>query len=175
MKSVSDLSDEELQRLARQLVDEATTRSIPIKGTAPIYPKKITSGIVSALIKVRQAVGEKNMNDVHKTKDMKLDTSESSNFSTLRQAGLIARVVDDNDKAIRGRWLITNRGGAFLRGDLAIPIRVHTMNNHPIKIQPKEELVKITDITDQPRFDDYWDHRAAADMSLVAGHQTTLI
>lgn len=175
MKSVQELTDDDLLRLSRQLVDEATTRGIPIKGTSPIYGKRITPGIVSALIKVRKAIGEKNVNDVHKTEDMELNRSESSNFSTLRQAGLIARVLDANDNPIRGRWLLTSRGGAFLRGELAIPKRVWTMNNHPIKNQPEEELVKITDITDQPRFDDYWDHRANTDLSLVADRQMSLI
>lgn len=122
----------------------------------PIYSHNITSGIIAALIKVRRAVEAKGVNDIHNRKDMdctpyELTKTEAANFTMLRYHGLVAKVMDDSGKHLAGRWLITRRGGAFLRGEQSIPRTVMVQNNRVVG--HGQERVYISDIVGTtPRF-----------------------
>lgn len=111
---LADLTDAEFDAWVEKMTMEGERRGIVIKGTAPVYEKNMGGPVLTALLKVQRKVWELNRNAVHKTRDLELTTSESSNFSTLRQAGLIAQVTDEEGKDCRGFWLITKKGGQFL-------------------------------------------------------------
>lgn len=118
--------------------------------------KRLSAGNVGALVKLRQAVGEQNRNDIHIAQELDLTYSERANFSTLRQHGLVAHVKDEQGNRISGRWLITSRGGAFLRGELRVPARVQTMNNHVV--DHDDQYVSVSEVLgSQPRFDDHFE------------------
>lgn len=54
--------------------------------------------------------------------------SKYNNFQKLRYHGLIHH-VRKNGQIVRGRWLITRNGWAFLRGEIQLPKYVFVANN----------------------------------------------
>lgn len=92
----------------------------------------LLAGHVSALLKLRRAVLHFRKNEIHIRKQMhtvrgkcpfRLSYDEINNFTKLRYHGLAAKA----DR--RGYWLLTTRGGQFLRGELSIPETVITFAN----------------------------------------------
>lgn len=74
---------------------------------------------------------DNNKNDFKK-RDLGLSEMSQSaygNFGRLRYHGLITPVRGEDGKRIKGRWLITRNGWAFLRGTLNIPKFVLVKNN----------------------------------------------
>lgn len=101
----------------------------------------ITPGLVGCLIKAIEYV-KKNGNHFNLQKDLNLSKTEYNNFQKLRFHGLIAH---SGDKV--GYWLITKRGGAFLRNEVAIPAGVKTFRN---RVEGHtEEMVRISDFKNQ--------------------------
>ena len=117
------------------------------------YWHTLTPGMVSALTKFRRAVHQKNANSIHLRHDMdgtdfELERDEWTNFTKLRYHGLAVHHKD----AGKGYWLLTKRGAAFLRNELAVPKRVQTFRNSVIDHDPNK--VMIGDITSEiPRFE----------------------
>jgi len=88
----------------------------------------LSPGIVSGLIRAIQFVHTNKKNQFHLQKDLtNLTKNEYNNFQKLRFHGLIAHVPNKS-----GYWLITKRGGQFLRGEIAIPDQVQTFRNNVI-------------------------------------------
>jgi predicted transcriptional regulator len=77
-------------------------------------------------------------------KDLSLTKNDYNNFQKLRYHGLVAKV-----KAKAGYWLITKRGGQFLRNEIAIPAGVKTFRNHVEEDGHTKETVRITDFKDR--------------------------
>ena len=96
----------------------------------------LNPGLVSVLIKCIQFVHDHNKNEFHLQRDLHLSVNEFSNFTKLRFHALVAKV--DNKP---GFWLITARGGQFLRGEIAVPHRVKTFRNRVLEHSP--ELIHI--------------------------------
>jgi len=108
----------------------------------------LTPGLVSVLIKAIIYVKKTKKNKFH-YKDLNLNYSEASNLQKLRFHGLIAHY--DKDKKRNGEWLITTRGGEFLRGEISIPKQVKIFRN---KIQEhSEERIHIDQL--KHRFSDF--------------------
>lgn len=55
-----------------------------------------------------------------------------NNWQKLRYHGLIAHVTENGIKQ-RGKWLITNNGWAFLRGDISLPKFIMIGENHIVE------------------------------------------
>ncbi len=98
----------------------------------------LSPGLVSVLIKAVMFVRKNNKNSFHLSKDLNLTKVEYNNAQKLRFHGLITKVKDQN-----GYWLITNRGGSFLRDEMAVPKSVQTFRNKVIG--HSDELVSIRD------------------------------
>jgi hypothetical protein len=97
----------------------------------------MSPGLVGCLIKAIEFV-KINKNHFHLTKDLNLSKTEYNNFQKLRFHGLIAH---SGNKA--GYWLITKRGGSFLRDEIEIPDGVKTFRN---KVEGhSEKMIKISD------------------------------
>lgn len=96
------------------------------------YWYKITPGLVDILLIMLDYVHEKNEN-IFTWKEVRdrLKAFQYTQQTKLRFHGLIANVKDENG-VHTGQWLITSRAADFLRGDIAIPERVQTMNNKVI-------------------------------------------
>ena len=69
-------------------------------------------------------------------------------FGALRFHGLIAKMKDDDGKVIKGDWIITRRGWAFLRGDDAGRINkfVYMQDNHIRDDLERGPLVSLVDV-----------------------------
>lgn len=68
-----------------------------------------------------------------KKKDIGLETlgqAAYGNFTRLRYHGLITPLRDDAGNRIKGKWIITRNGWAFLRGEKDIHKYVLVKNNH---------------------------------------------
>lgn len=102
------------------------------------YWHSLTSGLVGDLIKAIEFVRTNNKNCFHLAKDLQLTKSQYNNFQKLRFHALVAK---DKDHKEAGYWLITKRGGQFLRGEVEVPRRVQTFRNSVI--EHSDELVSI--------------------------------
>lgn len=91
------------------------------------YFHTLTPGLVRVLIKIITAVHKKGKNSVHLQRDMELTKTEYANAQKLRFHGLIAHADPNNKNS--GLWLVSAKGGAFLRGEISVPKRVKTFRN----------------------------------------------
>ena len=78
-----------------------------------------------------QFVHEANRNRFHLQKDLTLTHSEFTNFQKLRFHALVAKTDDE------GYWLITARGGQFLRGEVPVSKTVSTFRNKVVGHSPE--------------------------------------
>lgn len=81
------------------------------------------------------------------------------NFQKLRYHGLIAPIRDENGKKLKGQWLITRNGWAFVRGEIELSKFVLVANNHirersEKKVSLREVNAQVLEI--QTRFE-YFD------------------
>lgn len=102
------------------------------------YWHSLTSGLVGDLIKAIEFVKKNNKNSFHLANDLQLSKSEYNNFQKLRFHALIAKDKNSEDG---GHWLITKRGGQFLRGEISVPKRVQTFRNEVI--DHSEEVISF--------------------------------
>jgi hypothetical protein len=99
----------------------------------------LNPGLISILIKCIQFVHEHQKNQFHLQQDLHLSVNEFSNFTKLRFHALVAKV-----EGKPGFWLITARGGQFLRGEIAVPLRVKTFRNRVL--EHSKELIDINEL-----------------------------
>ena len=176
MTAISELSDEQFKEWAGKMIAEAIERGIPVKGTGKISTKRVGEGNLGALVKMRRRIAELNRNDIDIARDIDLTYAERANFSTLRQYGLVAKVLSAKGRPIAARWLLTPLGAKFLRGQATVPKRIKVMNNHRVKRLEGPERVDIKQaMGQQPAFDDVWDYRMLQDTSMVPDSQASLL
>lgn len=108
------------------------------------WEHRLTPGLVNILMKFANQVKQSHKNDVHVRQDIGLTAPEFNNFQKLRYFGLVAKLRDDDDNHVRGHWLLTRRGGSFLRGDEAVHQTVTTFRNKITK--RAEEKVFIWEV-----------------------------
>jgi len=84
---------------------------------------RMTPGLLAILIKAIKFVKRKDKNMFHPDKDLNLSRIEYSNFQKLRFHGLIAK------SGVAGYWVITKKGGKFLRGETRTAVSVVTFRN----------------------------------------------
>ena len=111
------------------------------------YWQPLTGGLVSCLVKAIKYVHTNKKNEFHLSKHLDLSKNQYNNFQKLRFHALVAK-VDDKP----GYWLITKRGGQFLRGEIAVPKKVETFRNEVI--DHSTDQVHINDLKHKiPSFD----------------------
>lgn len=95
------------------------------------YWYRITPGLVDVLIVILEQIRVKNQNSVN-MKELRdhLKPFQYTQSTKLRFHGLIAK--DKVNGKWNGHWLITKRGGEFLRGEISIPQKVQTFRNRVI-------------------------------------------
>lgn len=99
---------------------------------------------MAALHVIETGVNDFTKRDLEDTLHDDLSHSDYANFPKLRYHGLITPGRDKAGNRIKGRWLITRNGWAYLRGELGLPAYVLVQNNS-IKTR-SEMLVKFTDV-----------------------------
>ena len=97
----------------------------------------LTPGLVGVLAKMIQAVHDKDKNEVHLQRDLDLSHNEYANAQKLRYFALIAHV-----EGKRGFWLITVRGGAFLRDEAAVVHKVTTQDNEIVGKSEDKRIIR---------------------------------
>lgn len=127
------------------------------------YWHTLTPGIVSALVKFLKAVRHYGRNDIHIHDEMKaaagapfqLTDHEWNNFTRLRFHGLVAKVHSEENQS--GRWLLTKRGGQFLKGEIDVPLKVKTYRNRVI--DHSADVTRIADFKSKlPSFETDFDY-----------------
>lgn len=89
----------------------------------------LTPGLVNNLVAMIAVVKQKGINQVHLQRELNLSKNEYNNFQKLRYHALIAKCYDRLGNHKPGYWLITDRGGKFLRGEMSVPAKVKTFRN----------------------------------------------
>ena len=150
------------------MLDENKTEYCDCCG-APMrkYTHNLTPGLVTAFIKFVNAVKEKGVNDVHLATEVELTHNEHANFQKLRLFGLVHHADKTNIKS--GRWLITRRGGEFIRAETPVCKQVTTYRNQLDKDFICDKMVWIFDYyrkTDK----EYWQENFDFDVN-----QSTLL
>lgn len=134
---------------------QSSERCLNCNASMKAYWHTLTPGVVSALVKLLKAVHYYGRNSIHIHDEMKmggdpawkLTDFEWNNMTKLRFHGL----AHQDEKAERaGYWLITARGGAFLRGQLVVPKRVLTFRNGVV--DHSKELAHIDDFRNKTPF-----------------------
>jgi len=100
-------------------------------------------------------------NTVFKKTDLlgSLTHTEYANFQKLRYHALIAKAKDENKQNIKGTWLITKRGWAFLAHRELIPSSVWVKDNKVV--EHSEEMVSAQMVwRDAPYFETEFEYRA---------------
>lgn len=106
------------------------------------HKETLNKSLLEGLQRAAKSIVASGVNDfdIHEIVD---DYNLYNNFQKLRYFGLVHHVTDKRSKArIRGHWLITRNGWAFLRGDLNICKWVKIRNNHIIERSPETLSVK---------------------------------
>lgn len=67
-----------------------------------------------------------------------------NNFQKLRYFGMVHHVKDTHGNRVRGHWLITRRGWAFLRGEVEAHKWVTIRGNHIV--ERSHETVSVRDV-----------------------------
>lgn len=88
---------------------------------------RLSPGLVATLVRCIQFVRKSGKNEFHTQRDLRLSHTEACNFTKLRNHGLVAKIKGEGHK-----WLITARGGQFLRGEIAVPVSVKTFRNRTV-------------------------------------------
>src|SRR5690242_20376386 len=88
-----------------------------------VWKHTLTSALVSVLIAAITYVRAHGKNEF-RLQDLGLTVNAHNNAQKLRYHALIAKIDEQP-----GKWLITARGGQFLRGEIAVPMTVHTFRN----------------------------------------------
>jgi len=86
---------------------------------------------VSTLLKIWQAVIEQKENKIN-VSDIGLTQSERLRLTQLRFHALVAKYKTLQGTHVGNMWLITKRGGDFLKGDINVPSYVITWRNKVI-------------------------------------------
>lgn len=121
-----------------------------------VYRHKLSSCLISGLLKFHRAVKAHGRNDLHLRKDVKqpgmpwrLTDDEWTNFTKLRFHGLVAHKKWEGTIQ-RGRWVITTRGADFINNRVKVPDWVKTAGNKVLEgsIGHSQRLVSINDFRD---------------------------
>ncbi len=139
--------------------------------TTKAFIHSLTPGLVSVLVKCVQYVRKVNKNEFH-YKDLNLNYSEASNLQKLRFHALIAHA--DPEKTKSGKWLITKRGGQFLRGEITTHKKVKTFRNQVIG--HSKELIHINSLKGKiPHFEKEFAYEYQRPVGVDIPKQETLI
>lgn len=95
--------------------------------TINIYRYKLNATMADFLLRMRDRVEQSGSNDVD-ISTLAMPYSQHTQMTKLRLHGLIARVKDPDGVQIGNHWLITNKGGDWLRGN-PVPEKVVVFNN----------------------------------------------
>lgn len=117
-----------------------------------IYRYRVNKQVATVLKKMADRVKATNQNVVN-FNDVDLPYRLTSQRTKLRQHGLIAKYKDDAGHHVANTWLITKKGGDFLRG-VAIPEKVVVFDNqvigHDGKMVTIDRLIEDLEINAAP-------------------------
>lgn len=105
------------------------TKKCPHCGASmTVWRHNINIGLVDSLRKMANEIRKTGVNSVNVRTELNLTKVRYNNFQKLRYFGLVHH-VKHNGMSVKGNWLITKRGWAFLRGDIAVSRYILTFRN----------------------------------------------
>lgn len=107
------------------------------------YKETLSKHKLTMLQTVARHVIATGVND-YDLKDMVHNHNDYTNFQKLRFHGLVHHVKDSAGNKVRGHWLITRNGWAFLRGQIELPKYVLVRENSIVERSP--ELIHVKDV-----------------------------
>jgi len=107
------------------------------------YKEVLSKHKLTMLQRAARYIMERRVND-YDLHDMIHEHNDYTNFQKLRFHGLVHHVTDKNGRKVRGHWLITRNGWAFLRGELQLPKFVLVKNNGVVT--RSEETISVRDV-----------------------------
>ncbi len=144
-----------------------TNKCVHCEADLALKVHRLTALHVECLFKLRAAVRHYNRNSIHLRNDMRaegcpfrLSDDSWTNFAALRYFGLAHHAEKDSPRS--GKWLLTERGGAFLQGKIAVPRKVFTFRGHPVDSPEPVKPVHILEYRKElPSFETYYDFKPA--------------
>lgn len=111
----------------QEIADQNDGRCDRCNRVIKIYKYRINKPLAQILMAMREAVEVNGTNEVNFNK-LDIPYSMATQRTKLRLHGLIAKVKDDKGQHKGGMWLITKKGGEFLKGE-PIPEKVVVFDN----------------------------------------------
>jgi hypothetical protein len=134
-----------------------------------IYTYTLDDSDVSALLKMWQYVIEHKENKID-MREVNLNYTERSRTTQLRFHNLITKYKTDDGQHEKSTWLITKRGGEFLRGEEAIPKTTYTYDNHVLGHGP--ELISRRDFRILDDFSAHYQQYKIEDGKVIEAYKT---
>lgn len=130
---------------------------------------KLTRGFVVLFHKIAKVVLEKKQNvvDFGESGDLVkygFSKTEYTVANKLQHWGLIAHVQQDG-KNLRGKWLITRLGWAFLKNEASVPMSVYVFRRKTV--EKSEQQVTISQFPEVAEHIDFW--QKEFDQKIVQG------
>ena len=117
---------------------------------------RLSVGLVTTLLKFRQACIANGTHTIHVPKQVSFDKSEYNNFQKLRYHGLVAKARDKDGNHLSGYWILTRRGAEFCKNRVKLPIKVQTFRNKiSARSDDKANIYEILEIIGDKL--PYWD------------------
>lgn len=107
------------------------------------HKETLNKKLLQGLQRAAGMVVETGSNDVD-LHDLIDDYNVYNNFQKLRYFGLVHHVRDAAGRKVRGHWLITRNGWAFLRGELDVHKWVKVLDNRIRERSP--ELIDVRQV-----------------------------
>lgn len=170
---------DELTDLARRFSQEYAQHGTKRIDRGTIATKhRLTTGLADILINIARTVEAKDRNDIHVNREVPEICGPQayemlSNITKLRFHGLVAKVKDEDGKHKKGHWLITRRGGQFLRGEISLPAFAHTLDNRVV--EHSGDLVDIKTLRREPRAFEQREDITYAPAPTTPGEQAPLL
>jgi len=135
-------------------------------GQSLTYVSKLNKGIANMMLKIGRFVSKKGLNVFHPSKELVnkhfFTGNERNNMIHLKAHGFVAKHKEP------GNWVITKKGGRFLKGFKVERIAVRSKETKHTIGYIEDEYTRIGDIlkTDEP----YWD---GIDYEVISGRVVT--
>ena len=144
-----------------------TEKCIHCEANLQLTAHNLAGMYVEGLFKLRSAVRHYGRNSIHIRDEMRamgcrfrFSDDPWTNFGKLRYFGLAHHA--DKESPRSGKWLLTDREAAFLRGEVAIPRKVFTFRGHPVNSPEPVKPVHILEYRSElPSFETYYDFKPA--------------
>jgi hypothetical protein len=106
-----------------------------------------------------------DVNAPAKTDTLGLTYSQRTNSQKLRYWGLAVPAMNEESKAKKGWWMITEKGKAFVRGEISIQKSAITYRNEVLRFEG--EHIMFSDVSEGYKYHDYYANQVKEQLFLI--------